>query len=193
MNKPTTPTSDKNSTDLGIGISMTTLIHIAVELIINAALAYWIYSRTSKLQEEIKELKEKLNTYEDVIKNQGQYIAKHENALAQIFAILVPQKTGPGATEIGSGVARTNPHQQPENKGQFHKQPNTKKMRPKVEEVEEGELDTTNIDDLLSEEYAELKSKHKSGQFSSKHKGSEDSSNIKDKSTGNDKKKLKKT
>ncbi len=198
MNKQTSQPAT-SPTEAG-GVNMTMIIHIAVELLVTAGLAFWIYSRTNKLQEEIKDLKETINKYEEVITKQGEFITRHENALAQIFNMLNPgnqhghqpppmknkQPQPPRGNQPSPQFHKGNPPQQ------FHrgsqKPPKLNVKRPKVEEVyeeeDEGEQtedeeNVTQLDDLLAEELQDLRN-------GSQHDGS-DSTIVKEK------KKIKKT
>lgn len=175
MNKQTSQPAISSPTEAG-GVNMTMIIHIAVELLVTAGLAFWIYSKTNKLQEEIKDLKETINKYEEVMMRQGEFITRHENALTQIFNVLNPgnqhgNQPPPMKNKQPQPTRGNQPPQFQKGKPpqQFHrgsqKPPKPNIKQPKVEEVyeeDEGEQtedegNVTQLDDLLAEELQDLR------------------------------------
>lgn len=69
-------------------ISTTTLIHVGVEIVVAAAIVYWVHSRTKGLDDQITILSNKIDKLEELIKKQGDIIAHHENALRQFHAMM---------------------------------------------------------------------------------------------------------
>jgi hypothetical protein len=126
--------SKKDASDM---LSVNTLIIIIViAAVIVAVCCYWIYNKTSVLQEQVTVLTERVNKYEDIMKNQSELIAKHENALQQIFAVM-------NRNQI---VQQPQRQQQP-----MKKPPPPKKQESRVEEIDENEAD-----DIIADELEEL-------------------------------------
>lgn len=55
-----------------------TLLHIGVECVVIGGLTYWQHRKIENVREEVNELKEKLEKYEEIINSQGQLLMQHE-------------------------------------------------------------------------------------------------------------------
>jgi len=62
-------------------VNTQTLVHVATELVIIGGLSFWFQRKTSLLQEEITELKNRLSKYEEILEAQGKILAEHRNML----------------------------------------------------------------------------------------------------------------
>jgi len=124
--------------------STMTIIHACIELIAIGSVIYWTYSKTSKLQEQVDALTERLNKYEEFIKSQGEIIAQHENALRQMHT-MIQSFTGNNIqpTSIFKNPSKPNP------RTGLNKRFEKKNPTPEPEFEED-------VDDLLSEELSEL-------------------------------------
>lgn len=133
-------------------VNTQTLVHVGVELVVIGGLTFWFQRKTSLLQGEIDELREKVAGYENVIQNQGQLLAKHDQLLRQILG-------GGGIPPIG-GPAPGPPRGPPPGRrpppggvpGFSPAHP------PPPQEDEEPDLPAEELDRLLQEELGNLES-----------------------------------
>lgn len=131
-------------------VDTATLIHIGVELIVVAGLAFWVHKKTNNLQDQITALNEKINSYEEHLKRQGELLAQHENVLRQLFS---NQNTNTQQVH-----RNPKPRQRTSNPEKV-KRPNIEETFSEhtqsfVDEIEEGQ----SVDDLLADEIADLNS-----------------------------------
>lgn len=124
-------------------VSMTTIIHAGVELVILGGLFYWIKTTTGGLQDQITSLTDKVNKYDDLLKRQSEVIAQHENALRQIHSML-------------QGISQPKPTQKPTPKSNNPRSniAQTFKGKQNKPAVEAADAD---LDSLLEEELGELR------------------------------------
>ena len=69
-----------------------TLVHIGVELVIIGGLTFWFQRKTSLLQNEIDQLRDKVSKYEGVIESQGQLLMRHSQILRSLFGGELPSR-----------------------------------------------------------------------------------------------------
>ena len=134
-------------------IDTSTLVHLGVEIVVVGGLAFWVHRKTKDLQDQITSLTESVNKYEDILKRQGELLAQHENALRQVFAAMngksPPMQSKPTPRKHTSPKRNSGPH--PNIDATAH--PNIDATFSKLSIEDE---DGTNVDDLLTDELAEL-------------------------------------
>jgi len=128
------------------GISTTTLIHAGVEIVVAAAIVYWVHSRTKGIDDHITVLSDRIDKLEEIIKKQGEIIAHHENALRQIHSIM----QGP---PIQQPTKTSQPSRPKHNTSQNRK--NVPETLHKSQAVKQ-EIFEENIDDELANEIEDL-------------------------------------
>lgn len=165
-------------------MSITTMVHIAAEIMIVGALTYWLNSKIKSQEDQHELLLERLIKCEEQIAKQNEIITHHENALRQFHALLQGLPS-PQANKSAKNVGRSQnqppnktqpkPQAKPQAKPQLTKPANKQatspidsrknvkstisNMQSHVEEFgEETELEenTAEIDDLLQSEINEL-------------------------------------
>jgi hypothetical protein len=136
-----TKTTDASSSSGFAGISMTTIIHIATEILIIGGVTYWLNSKIKTQEDNNKLLLERLTKCEEQITKQNEIIAHHENALRQFHALIqgLPapkgnnnqntQKNQSNTQQRGGGQQPQNQQQQPQNR-QKPNRPNNSKQTP---------------------------------------------------------------
>lgn len=116
-----------------------TLVHVGVEFVVIGGVTFWLNKRISSVQEEVLELRKKVESYETVIQQQSRLINRHEEMLSQIF----------------------NPNHRQERSPQT--QPSTShnpKQKSFVEEEEEeDEIPPEELDKLIGSELSSIKQK----------------------------------
>lgn len=63
-----------------------TLAHLGAELVIIGGLTFWFQRKTSLLQDEINQLREKISKHEGFIEHQGQLLARHDQILQSLLS-----------------------------------------------------------------------------------------------------------
>jgi hypothetical protein len=130
------------------GISTTTLIHAGVEIVVAAAIVYWVHSRTKGLDDQITILSDRIDKLEELIKKQGEIIVHHENALRQFHAMMQGVPNEPPVK-----TSQTMPK---------HKHNNTSQNRKNVSktlhnsQIPKETFEEENIDDDLANEIEDL-------------------------------------
>lgn len=141
-------------------ISMSTLIHVGVELVVTAGLVYWAHSKVSTMASQMAELNDKVNKYEDILKNQGDVIAKHEMAIRQLYGAMQNNnpinKNNVNKNNINKNNVN-NSRPQPKNNATAPSKPvdqNKNKKNKNVQEEDDEDIDeilTSEIDDINRE------------------------------------------
>jgi hypothetical protein len=126
------------------GISTTTLIHAGVEIVVAAAIVYWVHSRTKGFDDQITILSDRIDKLEELIKKQGEIIVHHENALRQFHAMM--QGTPNEPSHKTSQTTSKPKHNTSQNRKNVSKTLH-KSQIPKEEHSEEESID----DDLANE------------------------------------------
>src|SRR5207253_6571164 len=147
-------------------MDMTTIIHIGVELLVAAGLAFWIHSKTSKQQEQITALEQKVTEYEKILKNQGEVLTAHENFLRQLYGnmqqqgkIQTPQPVKGGAQGTPKGNIPSPKGNNQNNKKQPVKKPTKEKQVESISDDEEDNRQYStpeDLDDLIRDEISGL-------------------------------------
>jgi len=145
-------------------VNTQTLVHVGVELVVIGGLTFWFQRKTSLLQGEIDELREKVAGYENVIQNQGQLLAKHDQLLRQILGGGgIPPIGGPAPGQSGhppGGHPSTRPPRGPPpgRRPPPGGVPGFSPAHPPPQEDEELDLPAEELDRLLQEELGNLES-----------------------------------
>jgi hypothetical protein len=132
----------EKTADLVGGLSTSTLVHVGIELIGFGVMAYWVHSRTSNLQEQIASLIELTKKQDELLKNQGEMITRHENAIRQLYATIQNiSNTFPNTTPNGGVAQPQSQPRQPRNRNKhrtkIHHSPKEQKNNNKTESEEE--------------------------------------------------------
>lgn len=116
-------------------INNQTLIHVGIELLVVASLAFWVNKKDSNLQAQINKLVEQNENFEKIMIEQRNLIMKHEQMLMQIFnpnrQISPPQ------------------YQTQNTQTQIQPQTENKTTVPEVQPEEEPDIDLSEIDRIL--------------------------------------------
>jgi len=145
-----------SSQTLPAGISTTTLIHAGIEIVVAAAIVYWVHSRTKGLDDQIAILSERIDKLEELIKKQGEIIVHHENALRQFHAMMqgVPNEPSPKTSQTSKPKHNTSQNRKNVSKtldkSQMHKE-----EHPEEESIDDdlaNEIEDLNQTDLVCNE-----------------------------------------
>lgn len=144
-------------------VNTQTLIHVGVELVVVGGLTFWFQRKTSLLRGEINALREKVARHEEIISNQGQLLARHDQILRQIFGGAPPP---PGITQElkpAPNVPPGHPRQPPQGQSPV-------KNLPKEEEPD---IPPEELDKILRKELGSLKKSRASKRSKGKPKRGE--------------------
>jgi len=134
----------------GGGFDTMFLVHVGLEVVCIGGLAYWLNKRTGELQAQVDLLNTKVAEQDQHLKAQGELLAKHENALQQIFNVMNNRHITGG--QNNSVKNQQSPLKKPNQKPQ---QKNAKKS-VKKEQVEDMDDENEDLDQFLGDELAEL-------------------------------------
>lgn len=152
------------------GMSMITLIHMAVDLMVAAALFFMMKKRTSHLQEQIDKLTEKVNEQENMIRQHHAILSQlmsgqplppmrhpvhqEQTPIREAERQQQPERRPPVREQSPSQQVKA-VSQQPPTANQQQK-PASQKRRPVIAsdtEYTEGEPDETSLDAIINDEF----------------------------------------
>ena len=139
-------------------VNAVTLFHVGAEFVVIAGVTFWLNRRISGLEEKINILNDTIQKYEETMARQNQLLMRHEQIIRQITGA-PPLPTSP-PQENGGGPQQPRP-QQP--RPQQPQTPIATTPREDVPppQVEESDISDTELDKLLGDELATLKSSKK--------------------------------
>lgn len=81
--------AEQSTTSGGLSnVSMSTMIHVAIECVMIGGVVYLITSKTNALQEQITVLSDTIKKQNEQLAAQADLITKHENAIRQLYAAI---------------------------------------------------------------------------------------------------------
>ena len=148
-------------------IDSKTLVHVGVEFVVIGGVTFWLNKRISGIQEEVLELRKKVESYENVIQQQSRLINRHEEMLSQIFNPNHQKSTRPPPTKHNTSNNR------PQQQSQIIEE----------DEDSEDEIPPEELDKLIGSELSSIKQKRTPNDEESEMECIGDECQLKDKSS----------
>ena len=139
-------------------VNTQTLVHVGVELVVISGVTFWVHRKTSLLQEEINDLRDKVAKADDLIERQGQLLARHDQIIRQMLNGGGPNPSL-GGNSVQSMQPRRGPSQSPMSE-QSRRPPRASnsdlQQSQSYQHDEEPDMPDEQLDELLQTELGNL-------------------------------------